>query len=75
MDFIQALLFSDSDYNYRARTGFGKLWKLTMPFSRTWKVLGKGGFSKWLSKSSRFFCVMKVVRIRTLKIACLFNNI
>ena len=35
----------------KVRTGFGKfgkLWKLKMPSSRAWKVLGKGGFSKWL---------------------------
>ena len=25
-------------------TGFGKFWKLIMPFSRTWKVLEKGDF-------------------------------
>ena len=28
-------------YSDRVRTGFEKLWKLKMPFSRTWKVLEK----------------------------------
>ena len=32
----------------------GKLWKFIIPFSRTWKVLEKGGNSKWLWKGSRF---------------------
>ena len=29
----------------KVRTGYGKLWKLTTPFSRTWKVL-EGRFFK-----------------------------
>ena len=34
--------------------GFGKLWKLMMSFSRTWKVLESRRFSKWLWKSFGF---------------------
>ena len=30
--------------------GFGKLRKLIAPFSRSWKVLEKEDFSKWLCK-------------------------
>ena len=30
--------------NHRVRLGFGKLWELTMQFSRTWKVSEKGKF-------------------------------
>jgi len=42
----------------RVRTSFGKfwkLWKLTVPFSRIWIVLEKGGFSKWLWNSFGFY--------------------
>ena len=33
------------------RTCFGKLWKFVMPFSKTWKVLDKGGLSIRLWRS------------------------
>jgi len=36
------------------RTGFGKLWKLIMPFSRTRNVLEKRGFSMRLGRSFGF---------------------
>ena len=34
--------------------GFGKLWKLIMQFSRTWKVLENEDFSIWRCKSFGF---------------------
>ena len=39
---------------HRVRAGFGKLWKLKISFSRTWKVLEKRSFSNWLWKCSGF---------------------
>ena len=38
----------------KIRTGFGKLWKLITPISRTLKVLEKKVFSKWLWKVVEF---------------------
>ena len=38
----------------RILESFGKLWKLKMPFSRTWKFLERRGFTKWLWKSFGF---------------------
>ena len=47
----------------RVLESFGKLWKLVMPFSRTWKVLEKDKFFKvamesfWIFISQNFFKV------------------
>ena len=38
----------------RAHMGFGKLWKMIMQFSRTWKVLEEERLSKLLWKSFEF---------------------
>ena len=34
----------DSYFMFRVFRGFGMLWKLKIQFSRTWKILEKGGF-------------------------------
>ena len=60
---VVAVIFSCfviSHFMYRVCTGFGKLWKLTSQFSRTWKVLGKerlyqNGFFKMALKEFWIF--------------------
>ena len=47
---------------FRLRTGFGMLWKVKMPFSRTWEYLEKRVFFKWLWKSFGFLFVKALKR-------------
>ena len=41
----------------RVRTCYGKLWKLIMPFSRTWKVLEREVFRSNYGKVLEFLCL------------------
>ena len=38
----------------QALEGFGKLWELITPYSKTWEGFEKGSFSNWLWKSFGF---------------------